>query len=364
MALPRPTPMSRTKATPGPSQRGGGNKCVHQGAPGLHQSSRGPVPGDIVSVRGSRWRLRDVIPHADCRALMLDRLGEEPAGASRVLLVPFDRPRVIPRSAGWRLVSKRRWSHRLVRLLMTMGCSEHLETLATAGIDLLPYQVEPALAYVRGLASRILLADEVGLGKTIQAALDSRRGDCARRDTARADRHASRAARSVGRRAARAIRHRLGHRRCAVASPAESAVASFGQLLDDPSGRHHVTRLRQAAREPWCPLQRHLGLVHTRRGALGRARHRPRHRCVGTGQPRSHLPAADRHAPLGGGSRVRGSVPDGRVDAARHGGDVPADTRGRHPRAEASPLRESPSDARRAEDARRADWIRRSRVAG
>src|SRR5688572_22296097 len=35
----------------------------------------------------------------------------------------------------------------------------------------MPHQLEPALAVVRGLGSRLLLADEVGLGKTIQAGL-------------------------------------------------------------------------------------------------------------------------------------------------------------------------------------------------
>jgi superfamily II DNA or RNA helicase len=38
-------------------------------------------------------------------------------------------------------------------------------------MDLLPYQLEPALAVIRGLGSRVLIADEVGLGKTIQAGL-------------------------------------------------------------------------------------------------------------------------------------------------------------------------------------------------
>ena len=44
-------------------------------------------------------------------------------------------------------------------------------TAATAAIDLLPHQLEPALAIVRGHGTRLLLADEVGLGKTIQAGL-------------------------------------------------------------------------------------------------------------------------------------------------------------------------------------------------
>jgi SNF2 family DNA or RNA helicase len=46
-----------------------------------------------------------------------------------------------------------------------------LRAAASAAIDILPFQLEPALAVVRGLALRLLLADEVGLGKTIQAGL-------------------------------------------------------------------------------------------------------------------------------------------------------------------------------------------------
>ena len=36
-------------------------------------------------------------------------------------------------------------------------------------MDILPHQLEPAVAVLRGDGCRILLADEVGLGKTIQA---------------------------------------------------------------------------------------------------------------------------------------------------------------------------------------------------
>ena len=38
-------------------------------------------------------------------------------------------------------------------------------------MDLMPHQLEPALAIVHGRGTRILIADEVGLGKTVQAAL-------------------------------------------------------------------------------------------------------------------------------------------------------------------------------------------------
>src|SRR4030081_850374 len=38
-------------------------------------------------------------------------------------------------------------------------------------MPLLPHQLAPALAILRGLGSRVLLADDVGLGKTVQAGL-------------------------------------------------------------------------------------------------------------------------------------------------------------------------------------------------
>ena len=46
-----------------------------------------------------------------------------------------------------------------------------LRTIRHAGIEVMPHQLEPALAVLRGLGCRVLLADEVGLGKTIQAAI-------------------------------------------------------------------------------------------------------------------------------------------------------------------------------------------------
>jgi superfamily II DNA or RNA helicase len=57
-----------------------------------------------------------------------------------------------------------------------------LRAAAEADIRILPYQLEPVLAVVAGLTSRVLIADDVGSGKTIQAGLIvaetlARRGD-------------------------------------------------------------------------------------------------------------------------------------------------------------------------------------------
>ena len=58
----------------------------------------------------------------------------------------------------------------LAALVARAGQARTLPVLVDAKLDLLPHQLEPALAVFAG-ARRVLLADEVGLGKTLQAAI-------------------------------------------------------------------------------------------------------------------------------------------------------------------------------------------------
>ncbi len=131
----------------------------------------GCVAGDLVDVRGARWRVRSVVPQSLCHQLTLD--AEDPVALprQRVLFAPFDRPRVVPKTDELEIVSRRKWCRRFLDLLVTSVPQEHLTALPRAHIDLLPYQVEPALAMIRGRVSRALIADAVGSGKTIQAGL-------------------------------------------------------------------------------------------------------------------------------------------------------------------------------------------------
>jgi ATP-dependent helicase HepA len=69
------------------------------------------------------------------------------------------------------VVQAERWRNACRHLLADNRPPGGLEAALHARIDLLPHQLEPALAILRGLGSRVLLADEVGLGKTIQAGL-------------------------------------------------------------------------------------------------------------------------------------------------------------------------------------------------
>src|SRR5204863_1948425 len=87
------------------------------------------------------------------------------------LLHPFDRPvrHELPQRV--RKTSPRQWMHALQAQLADCRTFGQLRAAASASIDVLPFQLQPALAVVRGVVSRLLIADEVGLGKTIQAAL-------------------------------------------------------------------------------------------------------------------------------------------------------------------------------------------------
>src|SRR5262249_22514189 len=118
-----------------------------------------------------RWVISERTPFEDCEALTLSGLGPANLGQQQVILTPFDvvEPLVSPR--GVRIVRPARWRHACRQLIADTGPADTLRTARKAHIDLLTYQLEPALAVLRGRSTRILIADEVGLGKTVQAAL-------------------------------------------------------------------------------------------------------------------------------------------------------------------------------------------------
>ena len=122
------------------------------------------VPGARVRVRGRACRLDALIERADCRELHLFDLAD---GRRRVLLWPFDRPAAIDERARVRPVRLREWCARLDAALARAvdPCTPRAHLVRG---DVLPYQLAPAMAMAAG-APRLLLADEVGLGKTIQA---------------------------------------------------------------------------------------------------------------------------------------------------------------------------------------------------
>ena len=124
-----------------------------------------PRPGELLWIRGRRWRVAAV--RGDSHAARLDVTGHS---GRLTFLFPFDQPVVESRST--RPVRARR-QQTLARLSGLCGATFQVRTAASAvaaDAAILPHQLEPALAALSG-CRRMLIADEVGLGKTIQAGL-------------------------------------------------------------------------------------------------------------------------------------------------------------------------------------------------
>ncbi|MSO29982.1 MAG: hypothetical protein EXQ48_03430 [Acidobacteria bacterium] len=135
--------------------------------------------GDVVSARGVRWVVEEATPFADCVLLRLAGLAGLPglAGAESShrrharLLHPFDRFAASPLTSRIRAVTRRQWARHLQSQVAECRTYGQLRSVRSAAVEVLSFQLEPVLALIRGCASRFLLADAVGLGKTIQAGL-------------------------------------------------------------------------------------------------------------------------------------------------------------------------------------------------
>jgi superfamily II DNA or RNA helicase len=142
------------------------------------QNDHGSVPadivaGDLVRVREGVWRVLDVRTFARPVARVLRLIGADALNRWQpcTLLEPFDRPRRVEAVRAPRVVSRARWMRTCAALIAAAPPAGHPATIAEAEVTLMPHQIDPVLAVLRGRASRLLLADAVGLGKTIQAAL-------------------------------------------------------------------------------------------------------------------------------------------------------------------------------------------------
>ena len=142
--------------------------------PGIDRAMQIPSllrAGDLVRIRRRRWRIVQVHAHEGCQVLTVTGIDAKAFGANRRYLTPFDTAEPVHRAVRARAVSRSRWRRACRALLAANAPPGALRAGCFAAIDLLPHQLEPALAAVHGLGSRFLLADDVGLGKTIQAGL-------------------------------------------------------------------------------------------------------------------------------------------------------------------------------------------------
>ena len=119
-----------------------------------------------VRVRRQQWRVAGIRSYETCQLVTLAS-----RQAIRQVLTPFDDVEAVSTSDRPLLATPRRWRRACRALLAADTPPGGLRTAPSAAIELLPHQLEPALAVLRGIGSRILLADDVGLGKTVQAGL-------------------------------------------------------------------------------------------------------------------------------------------------------------------------------------------------
>ena len=140
-----------------------GKKCEEPAAAVLPPLPPGVVPGALIDVRAQRWLLSAVAEHADCRELHVVGLKR---GDSAVFLWPFDRAAASAQGARLRRVDLRTWRRQLLR--WRQAPAHPWTPRCPSAAHVLPYQLAPAFAAASGEA-RLILADEVGLGKTIQA---------------------------------------------------------------------------------------------------------------------------------------------------------------------------------------------------
>src|SRR5690606_33560695 len=125
--------------------------------------------GAVVRARGEAWMVVRATAYADCALVTL--AGHEASNRGRRvrLISPFDELVAIDRRA----VPRQRRAALVSAVLASTARSAapgQLWSAVDARFDVLPWQLAPALSVVGG-ATRVLLADAVGLGKTIQAGL-------------------------------------------------------------------------------------------------------------------------------------------------------------------------------------------------
>ena len=128
--------------------------------------------GDLVRVRGERWRLARRIPYDAAAVIEVEGCDTANRGEHARFLLPFEPLDRIEVSSVPRVVRAGQWRHVARRALAdARPPAPSLRAATRATLTLIPFQLEPALALARGDGCRFLIADAVGMGKTVQAGL-------------------------------------------------------------------------------------------------------------------------------------------------------------------------------------------------
>jgi superfamily II DNA or RNA helicase len=141
-------------------------------APPLRPTGHQFRPGDLLRIRAERWRLVSATVFDTQIALDVRGCDTHNAGTAAIFLSPADVVQPLTTSRTPRITGTAAFRRRACRELAAATPSlDALRTAADADVTVMPFQLEPALAVTGGLCRRLLVADAVGLGKTIQAGL-------------------------------------------------------------------------------------------------------------------------------------------------------------------------------------------------
>lgn len=136
------------------------------------------VPGMRIALRDAEWRI-DKVDMPSHGGMLLTCTGQSELVRGRtgrfltdlernpVILAPEDTELVDDLSAGYAATQLR--IHALLE--STPPADDRIHLGHQAAMDLLPYQLDPALQALRQTRPRILIADAVGLGKTLAAGI-------------------------------------------------------------------------------------------------------------------------------------------------------------------------------------------------
>ncbi|MEZ5283765.1 MAG: helicase-related protein [Vicinamibacterales bacterium] len=135
----------------------------------MQELHAGLQAGTRVVARGEQWSILGLARHPPVTIVSLEGGGPGNTGRRLTLIAPFDRLAPEPDAAP---VYRRR-ATACRRALAALGSSRPARgvwSAATGRFELLPWQLAPVRAALTG-TPRMLLADGVGLGKTLQAGL-------------------------------------------------------------------------------------------------------------------------------------------------------------------------------------------------